>query len=321
MSVCEACTEQSATRIVVEDNPDEPYRLCLCCEARLLEHELSPRGWYNLASLHGWQNYHLHDDFYDQDGSAYGVNPLPAAPSLSEIDDTPGALFAHAMASWWIEEELLIRFSAIDRVELLEEIERQFARPNIQAKSIALEIAAKVVGELGADFVRTAALEVDRSVALSSWSQAASMCLPIDEGFGATVARLGQMNERERYSQLFSLAYFSGPQVLQWVEDNIPSQNIGSNWGNLVASSLNWETAREWIISGRPLSLATLDALCTIIQSENRTPGKLVGRHWRAASEVEIATTIETYMIQDDAPGVVRKCKFIIKNADVLHRI
>ena len=71
--VCEAC-RLSGVEVELPSAPNDdvqPYRLCRTCANRLEELALRPTEWFNLASVHGPWKYHLHDDFYDEDGKAY----------------------------------------------------------------------------------------------------------------------------------------------------------------------------------------------------------------------------------------------------------
>src|SRR5207244_2293285 len=55
---------------VGDDDALEAYRVCRECGDRLRRLALRPIEWFNLAAVHGWNKFLLHDDFYDQDGSA-----------------------------------------------------------------------------------------------------------------------------------------------------------------------------------------------------------------------------------------------------------
>src|SRR6476660_4189033 len=69
-SLCQACRRRPVAEEVGDDDPLEPYRVCVECGDRLRGRSLRPIEWFNLATVHGWNKFLLHDDFYDQDGSA-----------------------------------------------------------------------------------------------------------------------------------------------------------------------------------------------------------------------------------------------------------
>src|SRR5258707_12116757 len=56
------------------EEPKQPEHPCPCCGG--------PLEWFNLAAKHGWRKYLLHDDFYDQDGTA----DVPKIESYSPKD-------------------------------------------------------------------------------------------------------------------------------------------------------------------------------------------------------------------------------------------
>ena len=67
---CEACRHAPATERITHDDPVHPYAVCDPCARRLMSLALRPREWLHLAALHGANKFLLHDDFYDDDGTA-----------------------------------------------------------------------------------------------------------------------------------------------------------------------------------------------------------------------------------------------------------
>jgi hypothetical protein len=97
-SVCEVC--ETAASDATEPSGDEaaPYHLCSACHRRLLARALRPIEWYNLAKRHGWWQYLLHDDFYDDDGAASqpecdvespNLYPEPALDAVANDPEAP----------------------------------------------------------------------------------------------------------------------------------------------------------------------------------------------------------------------------------------
>ena len=68
--LCEARECAAAQTVEPCDDANEPYHLCVACHQRLHARALRPFEWYNLAKRHGWYQFLLHDDFYDEDGTA-----------------------------------------------------------------------------------------------------------------------------------------------------------------------------------------------------------------------------------------------------------
>lgn len=67
---CQACKIKQTEVIEKCDDENQPYELCKECHSRLLNYALRPIEWYNLASIHTYNKFLLHDDFYDDDGTA-----------------------------------------------------------------------------------------------------------------------------------------------------------------------------------------------------------------------------------------------------------
>jgi hypothetical protein len=67
---CQATKTEPAEVEVESHSPDGPYRLCKVAADRLKSLSLRPLEWFNLAAIHGPLEFYLHDDFYDEDGTA-----------------------------------------------------------------------------------------------------------------------------------------------------------------------------------------------------------------------------------------------------------
>jgi len=104
--LCEACERASAETVESCDDPNEPYHLCTACFKLLHARALRPAEWYNLAKRHGWYQFLLHDDFYDDDGTA--IQPQVAverprdfpAPSLAAVAHASGQLLDYSITRW-----------------------------------------------------------------------------------------------------------------------------------------------------------------------------------------------------------------------------
>jgi hypothetical protein len=73
---------------------------------KLLERGLRPVEWYNLARHHSWNQFLLHDDFYDEDGTAtqpetpiLDAGNYPA-PSLKSVAHSPELLLDYSITRW-----------------------------------------------------------------------------------------------------------------------------------------------------------------------------------------------------------------------------
>src|SRR5439155_5473288 len=110
--LCEACESAAAETVESCDDPMEPYHLCTVCHQRLHARALRPLEWYNLAKRHGWNQFLLHDDFYDDDGTA--SQPEEAvecptdfpAPSLAGVEHEPRQLLDYSITRWHFDSDV-----------------------------------------------------------------------------------------------------------------------------------------------------------------------------------------------------------------------
>ena len=109
---CEACEHDPAEIVEPCDDPQEPYHLCAPCHRRLHARALRPIEWYNLAKRHGWYQFLLHDDFYDEDGTAdqptedvERPSEFPA-PTLDVVAGDPSLLLDFSITRWHFTRDL-----------------------------------------------------------------------------------------------------------------------------------------------------------------------------------------------------------------------
>lgn len=107
---------------------------CRECGDRLREKALSPLEWFNLAARHGPAKFLLHDDFYDQDGTATqsrfsdaSTNSVPA-PSLTDASRDLTSLLDYCVTRWGLEPQVYEALKSFPVEALLEEL-RLRARP------------------------------------------------------------------------------------------------------------------------------------------------------------------------------------------------
>jgi len=178
------------------DDPLEPYLVCPGCHARLMARSLRPREWFNLAKRHGWSKFLLHDDFYDDDGTASQPEDdvehaaLFPAPSLNDASSSAESLIDFSITRWHIKDDLVVRWKSLRGDEVHDALNRRFgATRNAAVRSVVLEVAARADAE--AEDQR-AWREYPDGVPFWSLVQASAACLPFEEGF----ARVGAMRTR-----------------------------------------------------------------------------------------------------------------------------
>lgn len=325
--ICQACAKAPATCRVEQASEVSCYLLCSACTDRLERRALRPREWYNLAAIHGWSQYELFDDFYEQDGvasapdSAFPVPLEPRALRLDEVEHDLDRLVGHCRTRWHLgsaEYDALARFNTTDLLARVIALAESRV-PDPFSTDLALLIAANVLKESAQDFVRAQYHAKHRTI--YAWSEAAAACLPRQEGLTKAISELELLAPNQMYAALLALGKFRSPDVLVWIEQRVPSKNVGDRWGMLASQSrLTWEVASLWLARGRPLSLVALDAISAFVP---RTPSDTAveARRPRFAdnpSVDEMRAALERYLAMDDTPKAHRLCGYIIKNLHVL---
>lgn len=321
---CEACELVAPTVIEPCDDEVEPYRLCQPCHERLIARSLRPLEWFNLAKRHSWSQYLLHDDFYDEDGTATQPedNVVEAAshkaPRLSEVGDDAEALLDYSITRWHLETETKKAWSAISSSSVLQAISTRFASTRNQSiRSKCLEIAATTQGEGGAEFIRYCWGEYP-SVDLISLAQASAACLPYREGFDRVSNTLDTLESSQKRDSIFALSYFRSSEALDWIERAI-FEPITESWGYLAAASdLDWRRVETWFASGRPLSLVAIDALRSFVRP--MTP--FLREHSpvlrdRPSFET-FSAVLEGYMERDPVPRVQQRIEGLMAHGGAL---
>lgn len=271
-AVCEACRRAAFTEIVDDDNPAHPYRLCAPCAARLRYRALRPLEWFNLASVHSWATFLLHDDFYDQDGEATQpdidgcTNDGLLAPTLAEASASLRRSVDFYLTRWWPGEPEYAALRSFAARDLLDEVSRRASRGSDKVLGALFGIAANALGPVAADLVRA---QRDRALTgglLFAWCEAAAKCLPAAEGLDLAIDALGRTDARRFREAKNGLLWFRSRRMLDWIEAHAPAGNVGEDWGRLAAlSDLDLTRVKAWIAAGRPLSLVALDALSEFV--------------------------------------------------------
>jgi hypothetical protein len=313
-STCEACRQAPVQSIVTDDDSEQPYRLCKRCEQRLRLLSLRPLEWFNLASIHGPGKYHLHDDFYYDNGVAGQPNEEVVepesypAPTLVQIEDDLERLIDYAMTCPLSdpEKEVLDCLSHHDRGAVLAALQRRVeGTRNIEIEATTYVICARVLGPVAADWIR------------SRWShyspyprvflplaEASACCLPFGEAFRRVSKALEGKSAKDLMSDCFALAYFRSPKTLEWIETHKALAHT-EHWGRLAAlSRFSWPKAVQWLEQGPPLSRVALAAICEC--HEYKTP---LTRRYKPVLEStapadEMRAVLDAYLLRDPIPAV-----------------
>src|SRR5882724_1683933 len=269
--ICQACREATSKTEIPCGAKDGAYRLCEECAQRLKHFALRPLEWFNLAALHGPFSYHLHDDFYDEDGKAYQPSEEVVAsgkfpsPSLNQIKGDLRRLVDFGMSRWFITKscnsELTDVLRGHEPTLVLKELrERVTASKNPWIEGRAYNLASLVLRHEAASWIRERA-EIHAPETFTNWAFACSQCLPLLEGFGLVTCKLSTLPKRDVTIFKAALMGFRSERTLDWIESNHFAPIVES-WGRLAAlSQFDWARAIKWLRIGRPLSLIALDAL------------------------------------------------------------
>jgi hypothetical protein len=320
---CEACESAKAEIVEPCDDPQEPYHLCTPCHHRLHARALRPIEWYNLAKRHGWFQFLLHDDFYEEDGSASQPDEdverpwdFPA-PALEAVTSDPSLLLDYSITRWQFTEDLAAAWAVFDPARTLVTLSGRFAATrNAGVRACILETCASAVRESGADFVRYAWSDYPESVELSSLATASAACLPFREGFDRVVSALDALSPGARRQSMFGLGCFHHPAALDWIERHVFSPTT-DGWGNLASvSSFSWPRAEQWLSQGRPLSHVALSALEAIIRQRPR--GAYIPHLLHPPSEHAMREVLSAYAARDPVPRVQNGIRHILAHAAIL---
>ncbi len=321
---CEAC--ESEPSIVVESCDDEthPYRLCQPCHERLMARALRPIEWYNLSKRHSWSRFLLHDDFYDQEGTAcqpeHEVIDAAShpAPKLSDAVCDADAMLDYSITRWHLDKETKNAWRTIHAPSVLHAISTRFASTaNRNIRSTCLKVAAITQEDSGADFIRYCWGEYP-GIDLISLAQASAACLPFREGFDKVCSALDTVGGRQKRDLMFALSYFRSMEALDWIE-TVVAEPITDSWGYLAAASdVDWQRIVVWFASGRPLSLVAIDTLRSIVR-----PMTLFLREHspvlrdQPTREV-FSTVLHGYKEIDPVPRVQQRIEWLLEHADSL---
>jgi len=329
ISTCQACRQLPVEREVLLETEKDfgAYQLCFGCAMRLERFSLRPVEWFNLAAIHSPQRYHLHDDFYDEDGKAYQpgeyVDDTPASsiPLVSDILGNQERLVDMVMSRWFYSHyytpELASAVDQLDHGGLLECIKRRVAASrNPVIVSSAYRIAEVNLKNAAADWIRAQESKHHPHCFLA-WACACGTCLPFEEGFERVTSILVRQ-PRNPDRLLTALSSFHGDRVLDWIEGNI-GQPITETWGQAAAlAGFSWQRAEKWLAGGRPLSLVALDALNACWNYNTGRLKEAKPKLINPASRDEIISTLRDYAAKDAWPRPERAVQKVIDHLDVI---
>lgn len=307
---CQACERAPSYMAEPTEDPRSPILVCPACHPRLLACALRPREWFNLARRHGPQSALLHDDMYDEDGTACqpdepveDADAFPA-PTLDEAAGGPASLLDFALTRWFIREALAERWRGVPPADAAAVLDERFeATTHGEIRSRILELAA-LTGADCAPMVRRAWQAWPTDVPWHALVEATAGCLPPDEGFDLAEGVLATMSERDWRAGFGALAYFRSARTLAWIATHARDPLV-DGWGFLASRSMfDWPTAKAWLSGGRPLSLVAIDALVAIAFPRTLVDQRLGLKLAAAPGERELRDALEAALAADAVPRV-----------------
>lgn len=322
VQLCEAC--EQAREIIIENCDDErdPYRVCDECHVRLKAFALRPREWYNLAKRHGWQQFLLHDDFYDDTGAAQqpeiGVidAELHPSPTFEEVSTLPDALLDWTIVKWRFTPEIANAWKELPRKHALDVLGRRLSEStNEFISSRIIQVCGKAPLEDAIELLEEGWRRYPDGCSLWELSEASAACLPFEQGYDQVIRAVEDLKGARQRDAILVLAYFRSPSTLDWIEQHY-FEPASENWGRLaILSSPSWDRLRKWIRGGRPLSLVALDAMRELL--DRRVP---IVREMRPTindppSVEEFQNVLTEYATRDTAPRVLKAVQNLIASA------
>lgn len=232
VEICQACRQNPGEAVRDNEQPDQPYRLCLACARRIEALSLRPLEWFNLAAIHGPNKFLLHDDFYYENGTPGQPEetveeperfPAPTLDQIASdrerlIDYAMTDLIDYAMTEWAMGVDVARLLRDHNPMAVLESLKvRVGASSNIDIEARAYDIRADVLGEAARDWVRER-WACYSPAALYPLARASALCLPSDEGFARVTAVLETRTARELNDDCSALAPFRSSRTLDWME-------------------------------------------------------------------------------------------------------
>jgi hypothetical protein len=285
---------------------------------------LRPQEWFRLAALHGWPSYLLHDDLYDDDGTATApevavvdasAHPFPSAMDWNQ--SVPLALDV-AYAKWWLPTELIPVLSA-DPIATLNAIRTTTdTRRHPQIVSRAYEVCAKCLAASAADWILAEWQRPKRNEVLLSLSQASAACLPAPVGLDLVATALRQLAPDALRESVACLSWFLEPKALDLLEEFV-APPLTETWGRAAACcGLDWNRVSAWLTGGRPLSLVALDALAACLRYDTILLRDLRPRLYRPPQRSVLVRELMRCRDADPTPRVKRVVGFVLDNVDAL---
>lgn len=322
--LCEACHASPATATDYSDDESHPYQLCADCYHRLSKRTLRPLEWYRLALKHCPHNFQLHDDFYNDDGTASQPKEtvvdadLFPAPTLDQCGSSIDTLWDFTVTRYALREPLFEAWRKHPATSVLGRLSEIYeSAANCHVRSTVLELCQHCLKNDGANLVRQAWQGYPESMYFARLASVSAACLPADEGFELCLKAFNAMPLKEQRPRMMYMQKFGSPKMLEWIEQHIQSP-ITDDWGRLAAASqIGWPRLQKWLETGRPLSLVALDVLLSIFYIDEKGCIKGYRPIEGLPQPEEFAKVLRAYESTDQVPRVANSIHNILEGYSV----
>ena len=329
--ICPSCQKRKIESIKDHENTGFEYSLCNNCEDRLLHLSLRPIEYFRLKAFYG-NTYLLHDDFYDEDGTAsqpkkpLGIFKEKSFPKLQDLK-TLNDLIDYAIVVWEIEKTLKERINNYSNEEIEIELKKRLEeRPFL--KFDIIQVASKVINGTSSPFIKSLWISRNQNDSIIEYAELLANSFSGDEGVLEYLSQLDKIeSEKELNEQVRGLMFFKSPRIINWIEYSAYKiKNIPNVWGTVSAlSDINWATIQKWIDKGRPLSLMAIDALSEYATDQNTlnkshlSQKRIIGLPDPPEKEV-IIETVNNYLHIDNVTRIKQRVKHIESNIEKITR-
>jgi hypothetical protein len=321
---CQATKTEDATVELPSQSPDGPYRLSAEAAIRLEKRSLRPLEWFNLALIHGPFEFHLHDDFYDDNGNAHqpvdevhDADRFPC-PTLSQCASDLQRLLDFALTRWQFTPPLL-NAAAVHSDLLIAAVPQRFTQTrNPWIHQRLVELASNVLGLRAGQWFRDVFVGADVYQRLL-FLHLGHKCVPNIEGRRLAEESLAALLPRELAGWCIVLAHFRDTRVLDWIEENI-SEPLTCQWGHTAAAShIDSNRVLKWLESGRPLSLVALDALAACTgpgPDQSKVIQQIRPRLDSNVPTLRVAEALTANVSRDNSPRIRKMTEYVLGNLE-----
>lgn len=265
--------------------------------------------------------YHLHDDFYDEDGIAgQPVHDVIDAhlypvPTLDDVRADLPALLDFLLTRWHIRDEHAAALRQHSASAVLALAQKRFRRTQNSSHHYAyIESAAIAAGTNAQEWILSVLPANDTKLQLAMLSVGLQGIEP-RLAFDLITAKWESLPPPDRKHPPFDLARLGDPRALAWIQANI-REPIVNSWGEVAAAcGCNWAAVREWLMAGRPMHLVALDVLIARCSPRATYLWKIAKRPaFGPIDPDDLKMALRVVLANDPVPRVEEQVRYIFQH-------